>query len=82
MPRKSAEQSSSSRLETQIHRRKKARPFSPLLPEWEKHDSIAPSGWTQRLWPRRLSVPNRIRVGLPGLRCRSFVRLLSRQPRV
>jgi hypothetical protein len=42
MPRKSAEQASSSRLETQIHRRKKARPFSPLLPEWETHDQTAP----------------------------------------
>jgi hypothetical protein len=31
------------RLETQIHRRKKAKAFSPLLPEWEGTDEDAPT---------------------------------------
>ena len=31
------------RLETQIHRRKKAKAFSPLLPEWEKQNGDAPA---------------------------------------
>jgi hypothetical protein len=43
MPRKPPERSSSSRLETQIHRRKKAKAFSPLLPEWDTNDQTAPS---------------------------------------
>ncbi len=34
--------SSPARLETQIHRRKKAKASSPLLPEWEKTDSEPP----------------------------------------
>ena len=41
MPRK-PEQSAPPRLETQIHRRKKAKAFSPLLPEWDKQDGPAP----------------------------------------
>lgn len=36
-------QRSRSRLETQIHRRKKAKAFSPLLPEWEDSKEAAPS---------------------------------------
>ena len=41
MPRKQ-NQSTFPRLETQIHRRKKAKAFSPLLPEWEKQDGTPP----------------------------------------
>jgi hypothetical protein len=37
-----AERSIRPRLETQIHRRKKAKAFSPLLPEWEKSEEVAP----------------------------------------
>jgi hypothetical protein len=36
------EQSTPPRLETQNHRRRKAKAFSPLLPEWEKQDGTAP----------------------------------------
>ena len=32
-----------SRLETQIHRRKKAKALSPLLPEWEQTNQAAPA---------------------------------------
>ncbi|HET9846031.1 MAG TPA: hypothetical protein VFQ02_09780 [Nitrospira sp.] len=42
MPRK-VEQLTPARLETQIHRRKKAKAFSPLLPEWEKQNGTAPA---------------------------------------
>ena len=38
-----AERSTRSRLDTQIHRRKKAKAFSPLLPEWEKSEEVAPA---------------------------------------
>jgi hypothetical protein len=31
------------RLETQIHRRKKAKALSPLLPEWERANQAAPA---------------------------------------
>lgn len=31
------------RIETQIHRRKKARAFSPLLPEWDQPDVAPPA---------------------------------------
>jgi hypothetical protein len=37
------QQASRPRLETQIHRRKKAKAFSPLLPEWERTDEDAPT---------------------------------------
>jgi hypothetical protein len=43
MPQKPPERSSRPRLETQIHRRKKAKAFSPLLPEWEQKDQAVPS---------------------------------------
>jgi hypothetical protein len=41
MPRKQ-KQSTFPRVETQIHRRKKAKAFSPLLPEWETQDGTPP----------------------------------------
>jgi len=31
------------RIETQIHRRKKARAFSALEPEWDQLDQVSPS---------------------------------------
>lgn len=43
MPQKPAKRFPGPRLETQIHRRKKAKAFSPLLPEWEGKDKAAPS---------------------------------------
>ena len=43
MPPKPPERSSRPRLDTQIHRRKKAKAFSPLLPEWERDDNAAPA---------------------------------------
>ena len=42
MPRNLPERTAPPRLETQIHRRKKAKAFSPLLPEWERKDGTAP----------------------------------------
>ena len=42
MPRKQ-KQSTFPRLETQIHRRKKAKALSPLLPEWETQDGTPPN---------------------------------------
>jgi hypothetical protein len=42
VPQNQSRRPSGPRLETQIHRRKKAKAFSPLLPEWEDHRS-APS---------------------------------------
>jgi len=43
MPQKPPKLSSRPRLETQIHRRKKAKAFSPLLAEWEREDQAVPS---------------------------------------
>ena len=43
MPQKPPERYSRPRLETQIHRRKKAKAFSPLLQEWERKDQTVPS---------------------------------------
>lgn len=34
--------SAKARLETQIHRRKKAKAFSSLLPEWDQKDQDTP----------------------------------------
>ena len=31
------------RIETQIHRRKKAKAFSPLTPEWDRRDTRPPA---------------------------------------
>jgi hypothetical protein len=31
------------RIETQIHRRKKAKAFSALEPEWDHNDQVSPS---------------------------------------
>jgi hypothetical protein len=31
------------RIETQIHRRKKAKAFSALEPEWDQNDQVSPS---------------------------------------
>jgi hypothetical protein len=31
------------RIETQIHRRKKAKAFSALEPEWDQNDKVKPS---------------------------------------
>jgi hypothetical protein len=42
MAQKPPERPSRPRLDTQIHRRKKAKAFSPLLPEWEGTDDTAP----------------------------------------
>jgi len=43
MDKSESERSLRSRLNTQIHRRKKAKAFSPLLPEWEETvDQSAP----------------------------------------
>jgi len=43
MAQKPSERPSRARLDTQIHRRKKAKAFSPLLPEWEGSDATAPA---------------------------------------
>jgi hypothetical protein len=83
MPRKQ-NQSTFPRLETQIHRRKKAKAFSPLLPEWEKQDGT-PQSTSERIrhsCVRRLfglGTSDRTSGSCAG---RSFVRLLSRQPPV
>jgi len=43
MQPKKPHQSKNARLETQIHRRKKAKAFSPLLSEWDRTDQNAPA---------------------------------------
>jgi len=43
MQQKKHPQPKNQRLETQIHRRKKAKAFSPLLPEWDRTDQDAPA---------------------------------------
>ncbi|HEY5627759.1 MAG TPA: hypothetical protein VIR79_07415 [Nitrospira sp.] len=43
MQQKRPPQPKNQRLETQIHRRKKAKAFSPLLPEWDRADQNAPA---------------------------------------
>jgi hypothetical protein len=43
MAHQPSEAPSRSQLDTQIHRRKKAKAFSPLLPEWERTDETAPA---------------------------------------
>ena len=41
-PSKKPQDSNRLRLETQIHRRKNAKAFSPLLSEWDRTDQDAP----------------------------------------
>ena len=43
MQPKRSEPSTKKRLETQIHRRKKAKAFSPLLSEWDRSGQNAPA---------------------------------------
>ena len=42
-PTHDAQRQGRSRIETQIHRRKKAKAFSSLEPEWDLTDKVLPS---------------------------------------
>jgi len=42
-PTDSSQRKDRPRIETQIHRRKKAKPFSSLEPEWDHIDQVPPS---------------------------------------
>ncbi len=42
-PAHEAQPQGRSRIETQIHRRKKAKAFSALEPEWDQVDQVPPS---------------------------------------
>jgi len=42
-PAHDAQPQGRSRIETQIHRRKKAKAFSALEPEWDQVDQVPPS---------------------------------------
>jgi len=42
-PTQSAQRQDRPRIETQIHRRKKAKAFSALEPEWDQIDQVSPS---------------------------------------
>ncbi len=42
-PTHGAQRQARPRIETQIHRRKKAKAFSALEPEWDQIDQISPS---------------------------------------
>jgi hypothetical protein len=42
-PTHGAQHHERSRIETQIHRRKKAKAFSALEPEWDHNDHVSPS---------------------------------------
>ena len=42
-PTHSAQRQDRPRIETQIHRRKKAKAFSALEPEWDQIDQVSPS---------------------------------------
>jgi hypothetical protein len=42
-PTRNAQLQGRSRIETQIHRRKKAKAFSALEPEWDQIDQVSPS---------------------------------------
>jgi len=42
MSQKPPQRSARPRLDTQIHRRKKVKAFSPLLPEWDRDDNRVP----------------------------------------
>jgi hypothetical protein len=43
LPTHGAQCQARSRIETQIHRRKKAKAFSALEPEWDQIDEVPPS---------------------------------------
>jgi hypothetical protein len=42
-PARDAQRQGRPRIETQIHRRKKAQAFSALEPEWDQIDQVSPS---------------------------------------
>jgi len=105
VPSKKPRQVAHPRLETQIHRRKKAKALSPLLPEWEETNQTAPahlrmdaammaskSSSTKKWqllfkqiallgWHLYMVTACNFHLdrglGLQGLFCRSFVRLIS-----
>jgi hypothetical protein len=43
LPTHAAQRQVRPRIETQIHRRKKAKAFSALEPEWDQVDQVSPS---------------------------------------
>jgi hypothetical protein len=50
------------RIETQIHRRKKAKAFSALEPEWDQIDHVSPSHLrmpSDRMAPTPPNLPNK-----------------------
>ena len=49
------------RIETQIHRRKKAKAFSPLEPEWDQIDEVLPSHLRMSSGRMSPTPPNRVK---------------------
>jgi hypothetical protein len=49
------------RLETQIHRRKKAKAFSALEPEWDQVDEVPPSHLRMSSGRMSPTPPNRVK---------------------
>lgn len=61
-PTHGARRQDTPRIETQIHRRKKAKAFSALEPEWDQRDHVSPSHLrmpSSRMAPTPPNPPNR-----------------------
>lgn len=66
-PARDAQLQGRPRIETQIHRRKKAKAFSALEPEWDQMDQVSPAHLrmpADRMAPTPPNPPNRAKNSL------------------